>query len=81
MYEALVTTIKEVYPDVHHDNLGFVFQPYVTIQVVISILYSKRIPAVGLKLTGTIQFTIRQIEERRTLEYAVNFINAERCME
>jgi len=28
MYEALVATIKEVYPDVHHDNLGFVFQPW-----------------------------------------------------
>ena len=66
MYEALVATIKDVYPDVHYDNLGYVFKPYVIIPVVISIFYSKKIiiPAVGLKLTGMIQFTIQQIEER-----------------
>ena len=68
MYETLVTTIKEVYPDVHYDNLGFVFKPYVTIPVVISIFYSKSILAVGLKLIGMTRFTIRQIEEPRTLE-------------
>ena len=43
MYEALVATIKEVYPEVHYDNLGFVFQPYVIIPVVIPSLF-KRIP-------------------------------------
>lgn len=25
-----MATIKEVYPDVHYDNLGYVFPPYVT---------------------------------------------------
>ena len=66
MYEALVATIKDVYPDVHYDNFGYVFKPYVIIPVVISIFYSKIIIilAVGLKLTGMIQFTIQQIEER-----------------
>jgi len=28
MYEALVATIKEVYPEVHYDNLGFTFPPW-----------------------------------------------------
>jgi len=28
MYEALVATIKEVYPEVHYDNVEFVFPPW-----------------------------------------------------
>jgi hypothetical protein len=39
MYEALVATIKEVYPEVHYDNLGFAFPPYVIIPVVVSVFY------------------------------------------
>jgi len=31
VYEALVATIKKVYPDVHYDNLGYVFPPWVEI--------------------------------------------------
>jgi len=34
MYEALIATIKEVYPEVHYDKLGYVFPPYVIIPVV-----------------------------------------------
>ena len=45
MYEALVATIKEVYPEVHYDNLGFVSPPYVIIQVVVSFI--KRILQLG----------------------------------
>ena len=33
MYEALMATIKKVYPDVHYDNIGYVFPPYVIILV------------------------------------------------
>ena len=47
MYEALVATIKEVYPDVHYDNLRFVFQPYVIIPVVISIFFLKNYLQLG----------------------------------
>jgi hypothetical protein len=59
VYEALIATIKKVYPDVHYDNLGFVFPPYVIIPVAVSIFNSKRKrAAVGLKLIGIIQLTI-----------------------
>lgn len=39
MYEALIATIRKVYPDVHYDNLEYVFPPYVIISVVISIFF------------------------------------------
>lgn len=34
MYEALITTIKEVYPDVYYENIEYAFPPYVIIPVV-----------------------------------------------
>jgi hypothetical protein len=30
MYDALMTTIKEKYPEVHPDNLQFTFPPWLT---------------------------------------------------
>jgi len=31
MYDALIAKIKEVYPDVHYDNLGYVFPPWLEV--------------------------------------------------